>query len=977
MQIVLSLSIDVNQKKGYLKDSTSYTSLGLNPSTFFLKGYGKLYFNGDIIAGGTYSTPFIDLENGYTEYEFDLETDVNGEVATGVYSVNYSVESQRSSVLTSCDSALIYVDYNTPYNSNLWSNPSDVFVSISGVGGVITLNYGEIVSVSDLGTNGVAFEGNITLSNASPNARTVTLKFQSLNVAFVYTGCTKVTQDIGFTYDCDTDPTGSWSVYSNTPTPSGVTVGAATGTIEWPSWTGEPNINVSSLPYSNTALATGTYGATISQTVTQVIQSSPLLEVEYTLTDTYEWKVTCAGSLCELNACIESLRAAHEAELLRNKISKYQPYVDNVAIYLHEAQNYKSCGEFDKYRETLAKVKSNLDASGCDCGCCDDNEYKWVAVSPATSTFINNIMSEIQFRVGTTRPTTTTSEAGKGLVTGAIYHSTTDDNLYKATVSGTNITWALYYEPNADYVDEADNGITLVSQSGANKVKLGGSLTEATTIGVVGQQLEFNASTGSTTFTRDYAVNTLGLTTPINVRGENGGVYPDSNGPAIAFQTTGNGSTYNMGFLGFIWESIDDLKSQFRLFTRSGNTTRWVFLAQADGQLKASQYGSGTFENNAPDYLLGLNGNEIIEVDPSTVGAVTGATNGLSLVNKNAELGGTLTKNTTVNANTFNFFVTSQPTGNIIILKNATNGSQPTVLKLRTAVTNSQIISDGTGVNLDFITSTDDDYIAARISAIYTLPGDLAGTGRLKFYVLLDGEGPDANVPPAFEIYGDSDSKFKIRANDYGDGNILDNTVSYLLGVQSNGNIVEVQKSTLGTVTAASNGLTLTSGTVKLGGALTAPTTITTTNANTLAIAGLQSGTAANLVAIDTNNKLITTALVSGPRVISYWIRQTGVLNLNPVVVTEFVNSLGPGVTFTHGGSLGIYNMDLPSGQTWSKTVVTLTPYGNTIGKAPITQSVEYGNLGTNTGGKIYITDLAGYGLNGALDAIIKFEFYS
>jgi len=905
MQIVLSLSIDVNQKKGYLKDSTSYMSLGLNPSTFFLKGYGQLYFNGSLIATGTYGNPLIDLENEYTEYEFDLVTDVNGEVATGVYSVNYYVESQRSSITTSCDATTIYVNYNTAYNSNLWSNPGDIAITISGTGGLRTLTYGQIVSVNDGDGTDIEFEGNVTLLNLASNPRTVTLQFRSLNVAFVYTGCTKVTQDIGFTYDCDTDPTGSWSVYSNTPTPSGVTVGAATGTIEWPSWTGEPNINVSSLPYSNTALATGTYGATISQTVTQVIQSSPLLEVEYTLTDTYEWKVTCAGSLCELNACIESLRAAHEAELLRNKISKYQPYVDNVAIYLHEAQNYKSCGEFDKYRETLAKVKSNLDASGCDCGCCDDNEYKWVAVSPATSTFINNIMSEIQFRVGTTvnRPTTTTSEAGKGLVTGAIYHSTTDDNLYKATVSGTNITWTLYYEPNADYVDEADNGITLVSQPGANKVKLGGNLTETTTIGVLGQQLEFNASTGSTTFTRDYAANSLNLTTPINVRGENGSDYPNSNGPAIAFQTTGAGATYNMGFLGFIWESIDDLKSQFRLFTRSGNTTRWVFLAQADGQLKASQYGSGTFENNTPDYLLGLDGNAIIEVDPLTVGAVTGAVNGLSLVNKNAELGGTLTKNTTVNTSTYDFIVSSATAGDFIINKIAASATAQTTL-LTLKETYSQPFDAGSGAIIDFVNDPG-QFSYAKIFA-KSLDYNSNNTAFI-FCVSKDGELASTN-DPAFEIYTEG-LLYKIRANDYGSGSIINNSVLYLLGVKNDGGIVEVQKSTLGTVTAANNGLTLTSGTVKLGGALTAATTITTTNTETLAIAGLQSGTAASFIAIDGSNKLITaTPSVGSSKLFVAKIAQSS--TNDPTNATIILNSASLGVTWKYDAA-GEYTMSI------------------------------------------------------------------
>ena len=740
--------------------------------------------------------PFIDLENGGTEYEFDLETDVNGEVATGVYSVNYYVQSVRNGILTSCDTTTIYVDHGTSYNANTWSNPGDIAINISGAGGSRTLTYGEIVSVNDEDGNDLGFEGNTALTSLAANSRIVTLNFRSLNVAFVYTGCTKVTQDIGFTYDCDTDPTGSWSVYSNTPTPSGVTVGAATGTIEWPSWTGEPNITVSSLPYSNTALATGTYGATISQVVTQVIQSSPLLEVEYTLTETYEWKVTCAGSLCELNACIESLRSAHEAELLRNKISKYQPYVDNVAIYLHEAQNYKSCGEFDKYRETLAKVKANLDASGCDCGCCDDNEYKWVAVSPATSTFINNIMSEIQFRVGTTanRPTSTTTEEGKGLVTGAIWHDTSDDKLYKATVTGSSITWAVYFDPA--YINTATNGLT---ESPAGTVNLGGSLISDTVIGLGAYDFTIESSTGSTTIAKDAASSST-TSFPLN----------------ITAQFATNPTTGGVGFI---------------FVTQEANLTT---------------------------------------------------------------------------------------------------------------------------------------YEAGRISSLWTT---YSSESKMQFSVMGGGVKPAVK----FVIYGSTGT---IQGIEYGQGSLVDNTVNYVIGVNSSGEFKEVLKSTIGTVTAADNGLSLSGTTVKLGGSLTAATTITTTNTNTLAIAGLQPGTAASFVAIDGSNKLITTAPVSAPKVISYRITQSGISN--PSVTATLVNDLGVNVTFTYG-SVGIYNMDLPSGQAWGKTVVTLTNYGDPSawGKPVITQSVAYGALNTNTGGRIYTTDINGVGFNGLLNAIIKFEFYS
>lgn len=640
MQSTLTLTLDLDTKIGTLTDVTNYSSLGLNPVNFGVKAYGLIKFNGTTIQGsGTnWFNPLIDLEAGNTTYQFDLELDVNGEVANGIYSVEgYQIEARYQKQASSGFSGII-IDAQG-YNATLYSTPSDIYLLVTGIG---TYNYGSIASVVDLGGGDVMFTPSVPYPSVAQSLRDIVLKFRTASQTYVYSGCNKITQDIEFSYDCDTDPTGSWSVYSNTPTPSGVNVSAATGTIEWPSWTGEPTITVASLPYSNTALATGTYGATITQIVTQEIQASPLLEVGYTLESTYEWKVTCAGSLCEMNACIESLRAAHETELLRNKVSKYQPYIDNVAIYLHEADNYKSCAQFDKYRETLAKVKATLDASGCDCGCCDDNEYKWVAVSPATSTFLNNLMSEIQFRVGTTanRPSSINVASGNGLKVGAIYHSTTDNNLYQISSINLNgaITWVQYYDPTITSITTATNGLT---ESPAGTVILGGGLTSSTTISLGNFPLTIESVNAVTYIKKDGSSNNIAY--PLVISAQSSGTTNGA-GAGFYFATQDqNSPDIQSSRILSSWTAYST-ESQLIFSVKNNNAFFDGFkISGSDKSLTAKGYGLGNLINNNPEYFLGVdtNGN-FVEIDPVNVGAT--ASNGLTKTSGDIKLGGALTE---------------------------------------------------------------------------------------------------------------------------------------------------------------------------------------------------------------------------------------------------------------------------------------------------------------------------------------------
>lgn len=767
MQIALSLTINLTTKKGFFTDITDYA--GSNVNVALLNATGSVVYSEQGTILGTLPINLGGAPYTRVSPDFDLVLDANGEVANISYSAVYTVSYDFTTITESVAPNEIFIGNGT-FGSSYQGFPAGTTIIIQS----IAPSPGKIVSTAVDDSNILLLTPTTSVGNVSQASRNVSAVLPSSNFAWTYAGCNLVESKSSLVADCDYGDFGTFTV-SNETNVTGITINDLTAEISYPGWTNQPLITVTSLPYTNNTLATGTYSVTLTQDIEKDMGGD--LIVNYTSESVQEFKVSCIGSLCGINDCIENLRKAHEQELLANKISKYQVYVDNILMYYMEAQNYRACGEMDKYRLEIDKIEQRLDASGCDCGCCDENQYKWVQNTSATAINILAAIEQLQ-----------------------------------------------------DDVSAAENNITIIQ----------GDVSE----------LQIDLNTVETT-------------------------------------------------------------------------------------------------------------------------AVFTANNGITKSGTNVELGGTLTKNTTINTSTFDFIVSSAPTGDFIINKTAASATAQTTL-LTLKETYPTPFQAGSGIVIDFVS----DAGAFNYAKIFAKNVNSGNDAAFSFCVAMDGNPADTNTP-AFEIYSDpADLYYKIRANDYGDGNIVDNSVSYLLGVQSNGVIIEVEKSTLGTVTAADNGLSLSGATVKLGGPLTAATTITTSSLNTLAIAGLQSGTAASFVAIDGSNKLITTAPISAPKVISYRITQSGISN--PSVTATLANDLGVNVTFTYG-SVGIYNMDLPSGQAWGKTVVTLTNYGDPSawGKPVITQSVVYGSLGTNTGGRIYTTDINGVGFNGLLNAIIKFEFYS
>jgi hypothetical protein len=99
------------------------------------------------------------------------------------------------------------------------------------------------------------------------------------------------------------------------------------------------------------------------------------LVVNYTVVDTGETKVTCAGTLCGLTPCIESIKDKYAVAFNTGKASGLEPIILMILQLYALAKEYRTCGEYDKYASTVAQLEQVLDKSGyCECGCCDETK---------------------------------------------------------------------------------------------------------------------------------------------------------------------------------------------------------------------------------------------------------------------------------------------------------------------------------------------------------------------------------------------------------------------------------------------------------------------------------------------------------------------------------------------------------------------------------------------------------------------------
>ena len=662
-----TLTIDVTNNTGRVTDTTDYAALGISVASYVAKGLGSIYFQGNLVESKmTIGDPLIDLAVGDTFFDFPLELDLNGNVANGVYRVEYSLSLDTtafnfavvSTTLPSTfeiDGATFawFVDFLEAGNQIILYNPVPVlteqFVNVSTV---------QLIDPG-LPTASVVITVTQVISNPAWPFFSIEITNLQTVTSYTYSGCTQAGADVNFVYDCEVGDSGSWSVSNATILASNETIDSLNCTVSYPSWTAltptfNPQVVLTSLPYpsapgTETPLATGTYTISLSEQIRQ-IQTDGLI-ITYTATIIREVAVSCAGTLCGLIPCIENLRAAHQAELLRNRISKYQVFVDNVLMYYIEALNYRACGELDKYRAAIACIQAQLDSSGCECACCDDETYYFVSNNSGVSV-IEGLIAAFQFRLFNGIPGNNEDET-QGVEVGALWQDYNTGILYRCTVNTAGgATWVEYYAPGVlpiaadvpavpgsiltgtdvqaqlNQVDtlavfDGINGLTKIG----NDVVLGGALLANTTIDgtngvlkLIGAGLAFDIETlngpASRMTVELAATNTVANNLFVETT-TTGGFGANGIGASILLRAQDAlGAIVTAGKIISTWVDASIGNSNVQLTTKLGGTESVGFTVNPNSSLTLNEYGAGAFTGAAAYNLAVDASGNVIETGP-------------------------------------------------------------------------------------------------------------------------------------------------------------------------------------------------------------------------------------------------------------------------------------------------------------------------------------------------------------------------
>ena len=396
MESTINIEVNVVTNMFRVVDSTDYAAQGVSLAALAAKGLGTVRFNGDIVYQKLLvGDPLVNLAAGATTSAWvACPLDSNGNAAYGTYTCDYSVRTMLDDV--TCDSVVA------------GSGGAGAFV-LDGLDLTNVLAAGDSITISNSlsANNGVRTITSVTLASGNSSlfvSQTVNTEtpVASSKVSFditkvtgdasaVYVGCEQITLSVSFNADCERGLNGS-IVVLDTTSYGDQEVTSKQLTLMYPSWTDTANVTSTDGAITLSAIATGTYTITSESTIT--LTSGDLI-ITYVASLSDEYRVSCSGSLCGLLPCIQNLLQTHAAAV-KNGFSPYQYFVDSILLNYVQALEYKKCGEFDKYQERVDAIESLLDASGCECSCCDNDALYWVInIDPEE----NNILIELQEEV--------------------------------------------------------------------------------------------------------------------------------------------------------------------------------------------------------------------------------------------------------------------------------------------------------------------------------------------------------------------------------------------------------------------------------------------------------------------------------------------------------------------------------------------------------------------------------------------------
>ncbi|MFA6149825.1 MAG: hypothetical protein WC716_00805 [Chitinophagaceae bacterium] len=487
------------------------------------------------------------------------------------------------------------------------------------------------------------------------------------------------------------------------------------------------------------------------------------------------------------------------------------------------------------------------------------------ADSTTASNGITLTGKDIRLGGALTGATTVTTSAANTLAISTLQSGTSNDSLVVA-----DATTGVLRRISSSRISKADsttasNGLTLSGKD----VRLGGTLTSATTITNSGANTlrVSGLASGDMNDSLVVADPTSGeLLRVSSSRLNKADSTTASNGLTLSGKDVRLGGT---------------LTSATTITNSGANTLRVSGLASGDmnDSLVVADPTSGE--------LLRVSSSRLNKADSTT------ASNGLILSGKDVRLGGTLTSATTItNSGVNTLRVSGLASGDMndsLVVADPTSGELLRVSSSRLNKADSTTASNGLTL------SGKDVRLGGTLTSATTITN--SGANTLRVSGLASGDMNDSLVvadPTSGELLRVSSSRLNkadsstasngitMTGKDIRLGGALiaatsitttaTNTIA-MAGLQngsmndsvvvsdpSSGVLRRVSSSRLNKAdsTTASNGLTLTGKDVRLGGALTAATTVTTTATNTLSVAGLQNGTANDsLVVADASTGLL------------------------------------------------------------------------------------------------------------------------
>lgn len=398
------LEINFDTKMGRIVDETNYADEDIDLALLSAKGLGNVYgpTGGMIKNGSTVGSPLVNLSSTNTSAWFNLPLDSNGNILNGTYSFTYSLRyAITGGVINSIDAPSTAELEFTHAGRVLIAGDSVVFAgnSDSADNGTFTVATATFDEGSDNST--LVFTQTTLVTDATPAG---TYSFDVTRAAFAgstytWNGCNFVTPSVTTTYDCESTQFGQIIFADSSVIPSGQVVVSRSLSGYYPNGLyPEPDTNPvtttsPSLTFNELAVGTWTHVLVLNMSVTQ----DDGLAYTYTVRDTGETAVTCAGTLCGLTPCIESLKDKYYASFHKGQASGLEATILMILQLYALAKEYKTCGNNAMYASTVAQLESVLDESGeCSCGCCDENQDVpyWVDNSNLDATSIITQLQE-------------------------------------------------------------------------------------------------------------------------------------------------------------------------------------------------------------------------------------------------------------------------------------------------------------------------------------------------------------------------------------------------------------------------------------------------------------------------------------------------------------------------------------------------------------------------------------------------------